>query len=190
MRAATDSLARGYPKLSAQALSGVARAADSMLTALLECPEAALALDDLSSADSYTHSHSVRVATLGMLLGQRMMSRDGWQTWEGEHSYERLEECLSNLAMGLLIHDIGKISIPAEPLTKPGTLTPEEWELMKTHPEAGASMLTGERTSPLSICVVRDHHERFDGSGYARARPAATFTCSRASPRWPTSMTP
>jgi HD-GYP domain-containing protein (c-di-GMP phosphodiesterase class II) len=72
--------------------------------------------------------------------------------------------------MGLLIHDIGKISIPEAILNKPGPLTTQEWELIKTHPAAGVSMISDDRISPLTRCVVRDHHERWDGLGYPTGR--------------------
>ena len=65
---------------------------------------------------------------------------------------------MTQLTMGLLLHDIGKISIPESILNKPDKLKAEEWDLIKTHPSAGASMLSSERSSPLTRCVVRDHH--------------------------------
>jgi HD-GYP domain-containing protein (c-di-GMP phosphodiesterase class II) len=156
--------------LPAAALSQLEDAARGILHALDDCPEAALALDDLSSADSYTYSHSVRVATLGLLLGQRINRLDGWIDWRGNRRYDRSAERMTELAMGLLIHDIGKISVPEAVLNKPEKLTVQEWELIKTHPSAGASMLSADRVSALTICVVRDHHERWDGLGYERGR--------------------
>jgi HD-GYP domain-containing protein (c-di-GMP phosphodiesterase class II) len=143
-------------------------AARSVASDLSNLP--ALAFDDLSSADSYTYSHSVRVATLGLLLGQRIDRVDGWIDYRGERRYDRMVERMTQLTMGLLIHDIGKISIPEPILNKPGKLTPEEWELIKTHPAAGASMLSADRISPLTRCIVRDHHERWDGLGYPAGR--------------------
>jgi HD-GYP domain-containing protein (c-di-GMP phosphodiesterase class II) len=70
--------------------------------------------------------------------------------------------------MGLLLHDIGKMVVPAEVLNKPGKLDAEEWALMQTHPDAGVALLDSATISPLVRSVVRDHHERFDGSGYPR----------------------
>jgi CHASE2 domain-containing sensor protein len=67
-----------------------------------------------------------------------------------------------------VLHDIGKIGVPDRVLLKPGKLTPEEWEIMKTHAEIGASMLAGSR-SPLvrmAEVIARTHHERWDGTGY------------------------
>jgi HD-GYP domain-containing protein (c-di-GMP phosphodiesterase class II) len=75
-------------------------------------------------------------------------------------------ERMTQLTMGLLVHDIGKLAIPEQILNKPGKLSPEEWELIKSHPVAGASLLESDRISPLTRAVVRDHHERWDGKGY------------------------
>jgi HD-GYP domain-containing protein (c-di-GMP phosphodiesterase class II) len=167
---AARSAAGGIAGLPTAALAQIEDAAAGILNALANCPEAALALDDLASADSYTYSHSVRVATLGLLLGQRINRLDGWIDWRGQRRYDRSAERMTELAMGLLIHDIGKISIPESVLNKPAKLTSEEWDLIKTHPSAGASMLPADRASALTICVVRDHHERWDGLGYERGR--------------------
>ena len=72
-----------------------------------------------------------------------------------------------------LLHDIGKVGIPDRVLLKPGRLTPDEFEVMKTHAELGAEALEGAaRYSPTSsflkiaVEIARFHHERFDGSGY------------------------
>ncbi len=68
--------------------------------------------------------------------------------------------------MAGLIHDIGKIAVPAEILSKPTRLTPLEFNLMKAHSEAGAGIL-GSIDFPWPIAqIVRQHHERLDGSGY------------------------
>jgi HD-GYP domain-containing protein (c-di-GMP phosphodiesterase class II) len=58
--------------------------------------------------------------------------------------------------------------VPAEVLNKPGKLDAEEWELMRSHPDAGVALLDSATIGPLVRSVVRDHHERFDGSGYPR----------------------
>ena len=66
------------------------------------------------------------------------------------------------------LHDVGKIGVPDRVLLKPGRLDAEEWAIMKTHAEIGASMLAGS-PSPLvqlAEAIARTHHERWDGSGY------------------------
>lgn len=68
------------------------------------------------------------------------------------------------------MHDIGKIGIPDRILLKPGPLTPEEWQVMRTHAEIGADLLAGS-SSPLiqmALTIALTHHERWDGNGYPR----------------------
>ena len=71
------------------------------------------------------------------------------------------------------LHDVGKIAIPDHVLLKPGSLTDEEFELMKTHVRAGAEMLAHSRSPLLQVAerIALTHHEWWDGSGYL-ARPA------------------
>ena len=73
---------------------------------------------------------------------------------------------LEGLKLGALIHDIGKISIPAEILSRPGKLEPEMFGIIKTHPRSGYDIIRGiDFPWPLAD-VVLQHHERMDGSGY------------------------
>ena len=68
--------------------------------------------------------------------------------------------------MAALVHDIGKIKVPAEILSKPGRLTNTEFELIRSHPEAGYEILKSiEFPWPIADIVLQ-HHERLDGSGY------------------------
>lgn len=66
------------------------------------------------------------------------------------------------------IHDVGKIGVPDAILFKPGPLTPEEWEVMKTHPFIGERILAGSSSPLLKMAaeIAGSHHERWDGSGY------------------------
>jgi HD-GYP domain-containing protein (c-di-GMP phosphodiesterase class II) len=156
----------GLPTAVVDSLSGVAEA---MVGDLLDVPDAALVLEDLNSFDSYTHRHSVQVTVLGLLIARRMWTQDGWTDYRGQRRRDRLEQRLRKLGVGLLIHDVGKLAVPPEILNKPGVLTPAEMEVMRTHPDAGVELLRGADLSPLVLSVVRDHHERPDGTGYPRA---------------------
>jgi HD-GYP domain-containing protein (c-di-GMP phosphodiesterase class II) len=157
-------------RMSADAIAQLESAALGVLHALEDCPEAALAFDDLATADSYTYGHSIRVATLGLVLAERIARLDGWVDWEGNRRFDDAVARMTEMAMGLLIHDIGKLAIPEAVLNKPEALSDEEWQLVQTHPSAGASLLPADRVSALTICVVRDHHERWDGAGYEQGR--------------------
>ena len=71
---------------------------------------------------------------------------------------------------GCLLHDVGKIGVPERILMKPGALTPDEWEIMRLHPETGARVVRPLGLSPVVTDVVLYHHERWDGSGYPEGR--------------------
>src|SRR5579875_3086498 len=70
------------------------------------------------------------------------------------------------LQRGGYLHDVGKVAIPDHILFKPGPLTPEEWEVMKTHAERGARISSSMRSLAQVLPIIRHHHERWDGSGY------------------------
>lgn len=107
--------------------------------------------DAVELQDSYTASHANEVAELAIRVGERL----------GISGVE-----LERLRYGALLHDVGKIGIPAEILRKPGPLTPEERERMDEHTAIGARML--ERIPFLAPVapLVRSAHERYDGGGY------------------------
>jgi HD-GYP domain-containing protein (c-di-GMP phosphodiesterase class II) len=153
----------GMPHSVLDSLTGVAEA---MVTDLIDCPDAAVALDDLSQFDSYTHRHSVQVTVLGLLIARRAWSTEGWVDFRGRRRRDRIEERLRKLGVGLLVHDVGKLAVPPEVLNKPGRLDAAELEVMRTHPAAGVELLRPADVSPLVVSVVRDHHERLDGMGY------------------------
>jgi HD-GYP domain-containing protein (c-di-GMP phosphodiesterase class II) len=165
LQAAGDALrsGSGMPSAVVDSLTDVAGA---MVADLLDSPDAALSLHDLAAFDSYTHRHSVQVTVLGLLIARRAWRTDGWIDYRGRRRRDRLDERLRKLGLGLLVHDIGKLSVPPEVLNKPGPLTDEEMGLMRGHPEAGVELLRAADLSPLTLTVIRDHHERPDGTGY------------------------
>ncbi len=127
---------------------------------------AALALVDLAAADGYTCQHSIDVTALGLLIGQKLFRERGWLDFRGVRQFHRLDERLHMLGLGLLLHDVGKLALPTKLTQKPGPLTAEEWELMRSHPQLGLELLRGDDFSPLVKAIVLRHHERWDGSGY------------------------
>ncbi len=101
--------------------------------------------------DPYTAGHQRRVADLSRAIATEMgLSKDK----------------IEGIRMAGSIHDIGKISLPAEILSKPGQLNKMEWELIKTHPEVGYEILKDIEFPWPVAAIVRQHHERLDGSGY------------------------
>ena len=109
-------------------------------------------LTDIRLHDTYTFAHSVNVAILSSLLGVLLkLSRE-----------EQLK-----LTLGGLLHDIGKVTVPYEILTKAGHLSDDEWSVMQGHPEAGRQRL--KKMFPndtLLSTIALQHHEHIDGSGY------------------------
>ena len=105
----------------------------------------------IDAKDSYTRNHSVRVAIYAKEIGRRM----GLD-----------EDELQNLYYGTLLHDVGKIGIPDEILTNEGQLTPEEFDIIKTHPLKGVEMLKNFTEIPNISDCAHYHHERYDGKGY------------------------
>ncbi len=175
-RVLTRSLATARTAMaSAQALpqptvDALARVAEEISRALADCPSATLALNDLASADPYTHGHSLRVATVGLLMADQIFREDGWVDWAGNLRSDRREERMATLGFGLVVHDIGNLTIPGEILNKPTRLEPEEYDIVKQHPQAGIDILAAADLSPLTMSVIRDHHERVDGLGYPNGR--------------------
>ena len=101
--------------------------------------------------DPYTAGHELRVGQIAADIAREM----GWS-----------EEQCNTLRLIGLVHDIGKMSIPSEILSKPGKLSAIEFELVKTHAEQGYQILH-DVEFPLPIAeIIRGHHERMDGSGY------------------------
>jgi HD-GYP domain-containing protein (c-di-GMP phosphodiesterase class II) len=163
---ASEAFKRGEG-MSETALDGLKQIAERIAGEIAGSPEATLALADLASADAYTMKHSLGVTTIGLLIGTRFLNRHGYKNGRGETMWRGIDAQIVKLGTGLLLHDVGKLAIPAEIIHKPGRLTPEEFEVVKTHPLVGWNMLKDSRSiSLLSTAVVRSHHERWDGSGY------------------------
>ncbi|MGA2780761.1 MAG: HD domain-containing phosphohydrolase [Smithella sp.] len=105
----------------------------------------------VESRDPYTAGHQRRVAKLAVAIAEKLGLS---------------EEKIEFIRMGSLIHDIGKIYIPASILTKPSRLSDLEFAMMKTHPTVGYKILNKVDFIPVIVDIVYQHHERIDGSGY------------------------
>ncbi len=103
------------------------------------------------SKDDYTHGHSVRVSRLSQKIGREM---------------ELSAEMLRTLMVGALLHDLGKVAIPVEILTKRGLLTREERDVIERHPVEGTRILGTLSGYDMVRSIVQSHHERLDGKGY------------------------
>ncbi len=124
----------------------------TMTSTWCAAPAIAMEMTRLKTKDEATYTHSLAVGTMMSLLG---------------HSVKLDEETNSLLGVAGILHDIGKLLIPKEILTKPGQLTEEGRAVIRRHPEEGYQLLKAYpniSTTILDIC--RLHHEALDGSGY------------------------
>ncbi|MCZ8093601.1 MAG: HD-GYP domain-containing protein [Acidovorax sp.] len=115
-------------------------------------PGALISLARLKTADDYTYMHSVAVCAMMVALAKQVGLS---------------EEHTRSAGMAGLLHDLGKAAIPLAVLNKPGKLTDDEFEVIKSHPVEGYNMLKeggSVEDSVLDACL--HHHEKIDGSGY------------------------
>ena len=108
----------------------------------------------LEAKDPYTKGHSERVTRYAVGIAKRLGLSD--------NDIELLEDVC-------VLHDIGKIGVPEGILAKPGPLSEEEWQIVKTHPKVGEEILKNIEYLRPGLSIVACHHERPDGKGYAQA---------------------
>jgi PAS domain S-box-containing protein len=107
--------------------------------------------------DPYTAGHERRVGEIAAAIAREL----GWDE----------QRCHTMELVGL-VHDIGKIAVPAEILSKPTRLTPPEFEIVKSHAQAGYEIIKDVQFDDLPVAeIIREHHERMDGSGYPQGLP-------------------
>jgi len=105
----------------------------------------------IEARDTYTAGHTDRVWKITLGIAKIL----GWET-----------DRIKKLKMGAVLHDIGKIGVPDAILNKHGPLTPEEFAVMKAHPELGARMIEEVAFLGPALPYILCHHERYDGKGY------------------------
>ncbi|GLC89744.1 HD-GYP domain-containing protein [Lysinibacillus piscis] len=127
---------------------------DELLSIVTESSEILTILTDAYLFDEYLYQHSYQVTLYSVAIAKEL----GYSM-----------EDLRLIGIGALLHDVGKLLIPKEILTKPGRLTNEEFELMKNHTRFGFDLLRNLHSISLLVahCAFQ-HHERIDGSGYPR----------------------
>ncbi len=117
--------------------------------------------ESIEEKDVYTQGHCVRVADLACALWRRVSDSD--------------EKSLFWFRIGALLHDVGKLMVPAEVLNKPGKLNNVEWQLMKQHTTAGVELLADVEFPWDVRPIVESHHERWDGKGYPHGLAAESI---------------
>lgn len=132
------------------------RVVETMVDSVVRNPDALVCLSQLKELSEYTALHSIRTCIIGLAFGRHLVfSRDD----------------LNSLGLGLLLHDIGMVSVPEFILNKPSALDAKEFELLQRHIPHGIEVLKKSGDLPIGAeNVVMQHHERFDGSGYPEHR--------------------
>ena len=153
VRSFGESMQKGKQFSADQARTAVRSVVDNVL----ENRGAMLELSGLKDYDEYTFFHSVNVTILSIALGSLVSSN---------------QRFLNSLGVGALMHDVGKMTVELEVLNKSGSLSAEEWDLMRMHPVYGAEVAAGMRgLDRSSIVVILEHHMRYDLDGYPDRRP-------------------
>src|SRR5579864_3121196 len=105
----------------------------------------------IEAKDQTTEMHLRRVQVYALEIGKEL-------------GLDKLE--LQGLCTAALLHDVGKLAIPEHIISKPGKLTPEEFEKMKIHPIVGAEIVGRMKLPYPAVPIIRSHHEKWDGTGY------------------------
>jgi len=133
-------------------LAQVEPVAEQIMESIFRNPNALLSLGQIRRVDHYTFEHSISVAVLLVTYGR---------------AQELDPEVIYQLGLGGLLHDIGKARVPEAILTKPGSLTEKEYQVMQGHVTLGLEMVGALPDLPApTLEVIAQHHERWDGSGY------------------------
>lgn len=126
----------------------------NMIEDVLKIEDAYLLLTKLKNKDNYTYSHSLSASILGVKFGKELCLS---------------EPEIHDLALGIMLFDVGKMKLPDSFINKPGKLTDTEYSLLKLHVNHSIRLIeTLDNVSQSTIDTVASHHERFDGSGYPR----------------------
>lgn len=137
-------------KINRSSIKKVSSIVDDLITELLYKDNLTYNIIDFKNYDTYTYQHCLNVALLSISTGI---------------SLGLSEQKIHDLGMAGLLHDIGKMLIPVEILNKPGKLTNEEFEIIKTHPENAVKKLKNLVSYDV-LSGIENHHEKLDGTGY------------------------
>ncbi len=146
-----NKIAAGKPVV----IKAAKKVTDRMVDSIARNPDAFIWIARIRNKDEYTYSHSVRATIWAITFGRHLgLSKDK----------------LENLALGVLLSEVGKTRLPDEVLKKRGRLSTEEFEVMKKHVTYGVAILRETRGIQQDVLdVVGSHHERHNGTGYPRA---------------------
>ncbi|KPU43069.1 cyclic di-GMP phosphodiesterase response regulator RpfG [Oxobacter pfennigii] len=133
-------------------INSISKVANEILDELLEQKDLLINLVDIKSMDNYTYEHCINVTILSVIIGIEL-------------KFDRSR--LLDLAIGAMLHDIGKVFMPVDILLKNGSLTDSEYSIVKLHPVDGYDYVRDNfDISMLSRNIILHHHEKVDGTGY------------------------
>ena len=176
----------GGGKMSEEAVDDLKRIAALIAAEVASSGDAVLALTDLAGADAYTLQHSIDVTVLGLVLGRRVLNLFGWPNYRGERIFTGVDERLTSLGVGLLLHDIGKLVV-LRGAPEEGTARCGRVGLVRQHPDAGGGLLRGVPSAPSPRASSAAAPRRAGTAQVPRERRIPQFAGSPASP---TSTTP
>jgi HD-GYP domain-containing protein (c-di-GMP phosphodiesterase class II) len=138
-------------------IAKIKRVVQQLADQIIDDESTLIELTTLRNFDDYTYVHSVNVCIMSLLLGYHI-------------GLDR--RSLSNLGIGALLHDIGKIKVSIRVINKPDRLNEFNWKLMHKHPIFGVKMLLEARmaseATARAVAIIAEHHLAFDGSGYPK----------------------
>jgi len=124
----------------------------SVVNSITKQPNVAIWLTQMKNQDEYTSLHCLNVCVLTVAFCHHL-------------GYSGTD--LESIAIGALLHDIGKAKIPGKILNKPGSLNDQEWKIMQEHPDIGFQLMSGVDDIPdVSLQIILGHHRRITGAGY------------------------
>ncbi len=135
-----------------KSIDSIKQVVDDMMRVIYDNPHTLYCMTELMGTDMYTYNHSAEVAVLSMLVAKSMKLNDTF---------------IQKIGVGAILHDIGKMQIPADLLNKVEPLNDEEIKQVKDHVQLGYDLLKdNDFISPISRQIVLLHHEKLNGSGY------------------------
>ena len=145
--------------------SGVRELVDGLVSAFNDQSDAFLALAPLRAMDEYTYTHSTNVCILNLAQAKAL----GIEA-----------QMLNDIGIAAMLHDVGKMFIPSEILSKPGKPTEEEWQILQQHPRLGAEYLLDTPGVPrLAVVTAYEHHMQYNNAGYPETmHPRELHICS------------
>lgn len=143
---------KSFRNINVNSINATIDISHQLVDSLMSNSDILINVEDLRLYDDYTYNHSLGVAILSIAIGLSLaLNRND----------------LYDLALCAILHDIGKMGIPIEIISKPSRLTAEEYQIVKQHPVLGTQFLLRNKIISKKICSgILTHHERVDGTGY------------------------